>query len=228
MIRVLVVHEERLLRSALEALLTSDCSLEVSSASWDAAWRGGDAADGDGDGGGDGNVDVCVADADCLGAAALPGARTGAGRGAGTGAAAAAGVADRSGTRRTAGALVVLAAPQRPGTLRRAFDAGAVGYVDKQGSPRRLLQAVHQVAQGERFIDESLAFGFLQAAQMPLTPRELAVLTQAAHGASIAEIAVSLHLSRGTVRNYMAAATRKVGARNRVDAIRISQSAGWM
>ena len=63
---------------------------------------------------------------------------------------------------------------------------------------------------------------------MPLTPRELSVLSVAAEGASIAEIANRLSLSGGTVRNYMSAITRKTGARNRVDAIRISQGAGWL
>ena len=47
-------------------------------------------------------------------------------------------------------------------------------------------------------------------------------------GPVAAEIAGSLHLSHGTVRNYMAAITRKTGARNRVDAIRISQGEGWV
>lgn len=81
--------------------------------------------------------------------------------------------------------------------------------------------------QGERFIDDTLALGFLQAAEMPLTRRELSVLSLAANGAPIAEIAATLFLSKGTVRNYMASVIRKVGARNRVDAIRIAQGAGW-
>ncbi len=124
-------------------------------------------------------------------------------------------------------ALVVLVTARKPGVLRKAFDAGALGYVDKDGTPCRLLEAIHTVAKGERFVDESLAFGFLQAAEMPLTKRELSVLSLAAEGASIAEVARDLHLSKGTIRNYMASVIRKVGARNRVDAIRIAQGAGW-
>ena len=63
---------------------------------------------------------------------------------------------------------------------------------------------------------------------MPLTRRELSVLSLSAEGASVTEIARSLHLCNGTVRNYLAAITRKTGARNRVDAIRISRVAGWV
>lgn len=124
--------------------------------------------------------------------------------------------------------LLVLASAHRPGLLKRALEAGALGYVDKAGTPEQLLRGIRRVAQGERFVTDSLGFGFLKAAEMPLTRRELSVLTLAAEGASVAEIAGSLHLSHGTVRNYMAAITRKTGARNRVDAIRISQGQGWL
>ncbi|MEU6124125.1 response regulator transcription factor [Streptomyces sp. NPDC047123] len=124
--------------------------------------------------------------------------------------------------------VLVLATANRPGQLRRAAEADALGYVNKASPPERLLAGIRQVASGKRFVDDSLGFGFLKAAQMPLTQRELGVLSLAARGASIAEIATSLHLSTGTVRNYMAAITRKTGARNRIDAIRISQGEGWV
>ncbi|GGO80266.1 DNA-binding response regulator [Wenjunlia tyrosinilytica] len=125
-------------------------------------------------------------------------------------------------------ALLVLAPPGKPGLLRQAVKTRALGFVSKDAPPQRLLRAIRRVAEGERFIDSALAFGFLQAAEMPLTPRELNVLSLAAEGASVSEIARSLHLSNGTVRNYMSAITRKTGARNRVDAIRISKGAGWL
>jgi two-component system response regulator DesR len=125
-------------------------------------------------------------------------------------------------------ALVVLASTSRPGLLRRAVEARALGYVDKDGPVERLLTGIRQVARGQRYVDDSLGFGFLKASQNPLTGRELGVLSLAAEGASVSEIATSLHLSKGTVRNYMAAITRKIGARNRIDAIRISQGEGWL
>ncbi|MGP4001224.1 LuxR C-terminal-related transcriptional regulator [Streptomyces sp. 8N706] len=201
MIRVLLVHDTSLLRSALVALLRKEGDLEVASASWATAPRKAYAV----------QPHVCVVDVDSegpttLGAAAELGCRV-TGKGA---------------------ALLVLATVARPGLLRRAFEARALGYVNKDAGPQRLLDGIRQVAAGERFVDESLAFGFLQAAEMPLTPRELSVLSLAAEGATIAEIARGLHLSNGTVRNYMSAITRKTGARNRVDAIRISRGAGWV
>ncbi|MET7815611.1 response regulator transcription factor [Streptomyces sp. NPDC005395] len=197
MVRIVVVHDEKLLRSALVQLLRSDATLEVSPQCADAREPEGEALP----------ADACVVDGECLtgpddGRAAL--------------------LRDRYGDR-----LVVLATAKRPGVLRRAFDGGALGLVDKNAPAERLITAVHTVAKGERFLDETLTVALLKGAQMPLTTRELGVLALASQGAPIAEIAARLHLSRGTVRNYLATAVRKVGARNRVDAIRIVQSAGW-
>ena len=62
----------------------------------------------------------------------------------------------------------------------------------------------------------------------PLTERERQVLRLAADGRSGAEIAGELHLSEGTVRNYLSEAISKVGGRNRVDAARIARQKGWL
>ena len=59
-------------------------------------------------------------------------------------------------------------------------------------------------------------------------PREAEVLRRYAAGAGPAEIGVAMFLSYGTVRNYLAAAVTKLGARNRVDAVRIASEAGWL
>ncbi|MFI1016405.1 LuxR C-terminal-related transcriptional regulator [Streptomyces sp. NPDC020965] len=128
----------------------------------------------------------------------------------------------------TGTALVVLARGDRAGDLRRASDAGARGYIDKFGPVDNLREVVRKVAAGGRHIDESLAFGLLQATEVPLSPRELRVLAMAAEGESVSSIAGALHLASGTVRNYLAAAIRKTGARNRLDAIRLSREFGWL
>ncbi|MGW2222908.1 response regulator transcription factor, partial [Nonomuraea sp. NPDC001684] len=53
-------------------------------------------------------------------------------------------------------------------------------------------------------------------------------LRQAARGATAEEIAAGLHLSPGTVRNYLTAAITKTGARNKIDAVRVAEDAGWL
>ena len=62
----------------------------------------------------------------------------------------------------------------------------------------------------------------------PLTERERAVLAAATLGASIAEIAASLFLSEGTVRNYLSVAMQKLGTHNRVEAAHIAVEKGWL
>jgi two-component system, NarL family, response regulator DesR len=62
----------------------------------------------------------------------------------------------------------------------------------------------------------------------PLSAREHEVLRIAADGAEPAEIATVLHLSVGTVRNYLTNIVTKINARNRVDAIRAAREAGWL
>ncbi|MFD3698401.1 response regulator transcription factor [Streptomyces sp. NPDC058646] len=202
MTKVLVLHSTSLVRSALAALLRSEGDFEVTSAGWRTAARQAEFL----------RPDVAVVDIDCPGASALLAPSGRAGRLALT----------------PSTPLLVLARSGTPGPLRRAFQAQALGYVDKDGSPGRLVRAIRKLAAGERFVDASLASALMEAEPMPLSPRELSVLARAAEGDSIAEIAHALHLASGTVRNYMAAATRKTGARNRIDAIRISRRAGWV
>ncbi|MFG2313273.1 LuxR C-terminal-related transcriptional regulator [Streptomyces sp. NPDC048566] len=203
MTTVLVLHSVSLMRSALTALLRTEPSFDVNAAGWRSARAHAHRL----------RPDVCLVDLDCPGAAPLLDGDAG-------------NEAER--VPAACAGLVVLASAGRPGTLRRAFDARALGFVDKHGSAQRLIKGIREVAAGERFVDASLACGFLEASRMPLTARELSVLARAAEGETVAEIARGLHLSNGTVRNYMAAATRKVGARNRIDAIRITQGAGWV
>jgi two-component system response regulator DesR len=54
------------------------------------------------------------------------------------------------------------------------------------------------------------------------------VLVAAAGPDTAAGIATAVHLSEGTVRNYLSAAMRKLGARNRSEAIEIATQKGWL
>jgi two-component system, NarL family, response regulator DesR len=116
----------------------------------------------------------------------------------------------------------------RPGTLRRALNAHVSGFLLKDAPPERLAQAAREVAAGKRVIDPQLALSAWDVGENPLSAREVEVLELAATGADASEIAADLHLSSGTVRNYLTTIVTKLGARNRVDAIRIAREAGWM
>jgi two-component system, NarL family, response regulator DesR len=114
------------------------------------------------------------------------------------------------------------------GNLRRALAAHASGFILKDAPSEALIDAVRRVAAGERVVDQQLALAALELAGNPLSPREAEILTRYAAGASAADIAAEAHLSHGTVRNRLASAVIKLGARNRVDAARIAGEAGWL
>jgi two-component system response regulator DesR len=116
----------------------------------------------------------------------------------------------------------------RPGYLRRALDAGAAGFLLKDAPADRLAAAIRDVTQGRHAIDPDLAAQALSEGDSPLTPREREVLAAAADHSTAAEIAATVHLSEGTVRNYLSAAIQKLGARNRRDAIDRAVEKGWL
>ena len=80
----------------------------------------------------------------------------------------------------------------------------------------------------ERVVDPALAAAALSAGPNPLTDRERDVLSAAADGSTIADIAGRLHLSESTVRNYLSAAIGKTGSRNRIEAVQAARSNGWL
>ncbi|MDH6120734.1 response regulator transcription factor [Kitasatospora sp. GAS204B] len=123
---------------------------------------------------------------------------------------------------------LILTSLGRPGNLRRAVAAQVAGFILKDAPPDRLAEAIRGVAAGRRVIDPQLALAAWDSVENPLTGRESEVLRLAAGGAEVAEIAASLYLSAGTVRNYLTTAVTKLNARNRVDAIRIASQAGWL
>lgn len=124
--------------------------------------------------------------------------------------------------------VVILTGVGRPGSVKAALEAGARGFVLKTASARALVEGVRTVAEGGQVLDASLAAAALRLGTNPLRPREQELLDLVASGCSVRESAQRLFLSEGTVRNYLSAIVDKLGARGRVDAIRIAQENGWM
>jgi len=123
--------------------------------------------------------------------------------------------------------VIILITFARAGYLRRALEAGASGYLLKDSPAAALAEAIRRIHAGGRAIDPELAAEAWTEAD-PLSDRERQVLRQAAEGATSAEIAASLHLSEGTVRNYLSGAISKLGAGNRVEAARLARLKGWL
>jgi two-component system response regulator DesR len=124
--------------------------------------------------------------------------------------------------------VLILTALGRPGEVRRALAGGIEAFLVKDAPGDRLADAIRRTARGLRVLDPELVTAAMEYGASPLTAREREVLAEAARGAPAEEIAARLHLSTGTVRNYLTAAVGKTGARNKVDAVRIAQDAGWI
>ncbi|MET8991073.1 DNA-binding response regulator [Nonomuraea wenchangensis] len=202
MIRVLLAEDQAVIRGALAALLDLEEDLEVVS-----AVESGQAAV---DAAAVGLPDVAVLDID------MPGALDGL--------AAAAEIRARVPACRT----LMLTGYGKPGHLKRALAAQVGGFLLKTAPPEELVAAIRAVARGERVLDKALAVTAWDLADNPLTPREADVLRLAAAGADAPDIAARLHLTAGTVRNYLTAIVAKLNARNRTDAVRIATESGWI
>jgi two-component system, NarL family, response regulator DesR len=122
---------------------------------------------------------------------------------------------------------VIVTTFARPGYLRRALEAGVRGYLLKDAPSEKLADAIRSVHSGVRVLDPELA-GDALADHDPLSEREREALRLAGEGLSATAIADQLHLSHGTVRNYLSDAINKLGVSNRVEAYRLAKQKGWL
>ncbi len=200
MIRLLLAEDQAMVRGALAALLGLEADIEVLAAVADgeAAWRELQRL----------KPDVLVTDIEMPGLSGLE-------------------LAQRIHRHELATRVVIVTTFARPGFLRRALDAGVAGYLLKDAPADRLVAAVRQVNLGGRAIDPELAIEAWSEAD-PLNDRERQVLRLAGEGRSAGDIATRLHLSPGTVRNYLSEAIGKLGVGNRIEAARVARQKGWL
>jgi two-component system, NarL family, response regulator DesR len=123
--------------------------------------------------------------------------------------------------------VIIVTTFGRAGYLRRALESGVAGYLLKDAPSDQLANAIRRVVAGGRAIDPELAMAGWEGDD-PLTDRERQVLRLAGEGKSSTDIASLVHLSEGTVRNYLSEAINKLGAMNRVDAARLARDKGWL
>ncbi|MGD9985800.1 response regulator transcription factor [Pseudonocardia sp.] len=123
---------------------------------------------------------------------------------------------------------IILTRHARPGVLRRALGAGARGFVTKSAPASVLADVVRRVHGGGRYVDPDLAMTALTSEDCPLTDRELDVLRNVDDTGTANDIAGRVHLSPGTVRNYLSSAMQKLGAGSRSEAARMARDHGWL
>jgi two-component system, NarL family, response regulator DesR len=200
-IRVLVAEDQHMIRGALVALLTREPDMEVI-----AELERGDAVL---DVALDLRPDVAVLDIDMPGTDGLT-------------------VAQRLHEKLPTCQSLVLTGLGQPGHLLRALRAHVRGFLLKDAPASTLADGIRRVVRGERVIDPDLVAAAVEIGESPLTARETDVLRAARQGSTTEDMAAVLALSPATVRNYLSNAISKVGARNRMDAIRIASDAGWL
>lgn len=200
MIRI-VAEDQALLRGALAALLKleSDFDVVAEAGDGDAGWRAVQQH----------QPDLLLTDIEMPGLTGLD-------------------LAQRVADAKLATRVVIVTTFARGGYLRRALDAGVRGYLLKDAPVEKLAQALRDVHRGGRVIAPELAVDAWRGDADPLTDRERAVLRLAGEGLSSQDIAGRLHLSSGTVRNYLSEAIGKLGAANRVEAHRLARQKGWL
>lgn len=202
MIRVLLAEDQAMVRGALSALLKLESDIDVIGSATDGedAWTRIQRAD---------EVpDVVVTDIEMPRLTGLE-------------------LAQRIRERGLASRVIILTTFARPGFLRRALDAGVGGYLLKDAPAEQLAEAIRKVHRGGRAIDPQLALEAWSEAD-PLNDRERQVLRLAGEGQSAGDIAEQLHLSQGTVRNYLSEAIGKLGVANRIEAYRLARQKGWL
>ena len=200
MIRILLAEDQAMVRGALSALLAMEPDFEVLGAAADgeAAWRDLQRL----------KPDVLVTDIEVPGVSGLE-------------------LAQRIQRHALPIKVIIVTSFARSGFLRRALDAGVLGYLLKESPADQLAQAVRKVHGGGRAIDAELAVEAWSEAD-PLNDRERQVLRLAGEGVSASDIATQLNLSHGTVRNYLSEAIGKLGVANRIEAYRLARQKGWL
>jgi len=121
--------------------------------------------------------------------------------------------------------------------LRRAFDAGAAGYVVKEAADAELVGAVRQVAAGRQYVHPTLGAALLTPDAAPaglvgpggeLSQREVEVMRFMAMGLTSAEIAERLYVSVRTVETHRAHIHQKLDVRSRAQLVSRARDAGLL
>ncbi|WBU38177.1 response regulator transcription factor [Homoserinibacter sp. YIM 151385] len=124
-------------------------------------------------------------------------------------------------------AVLLLTRHGRPGVLKRALAAGVRGFMLKSMDAEELVRVILRLHEGRRWIDPEVSAAAMMD-DNPLTEREVDVLRLTGEGLSVREMSGRLHLAGGTVRNYLSAALQKTGAESRHRAARIARERGWI
>ena len=116
----------------------------------------------------------------------------------------------------------------RPGYVQRSLSAGAKGFLVKSSSATVLAESIRRVIAGQIVVDPELAVAAMTAGANPLTERERDIMRLVRQGKHDADIAKTLMMSSGTVRNHVSSVLSKTHASSRMEAALIVEESGWL
>ena len=120
---------------------------------------------------------------------------------------------------------IILTSVDASCNMKKAYDQGAWAYLTDDVPFTEIVHAIRMVDSGKHLIDPVAAD---RANKTPLTPRETEVLRMVARMGTTADIAKEMHLSRGTVNNYISSILKKMGVGSRVQALVTARNNGWL
>lgn len=123
--------------------------------------------------------------------------------------------------------VIILTTYARPGYFERAKKAQVSGYLLKDTPSETLAESIRQIMDGKRIYSPELIDIAFETGN-PLTSREIEIVQLLADGKTTKSIAEELHLSNGTIRNYVSIVLDKLNVTNRIEAIRKALDKGWL
>jgi two-component system response regulator DesR len=201
MIRIVIAEDQKLLRGALSSLLSLEEDIDVVAEAEDghAAWEAIKRL----------MPDLCLLDIEIPGLSGLE-------------------VAEKIKQEGLATKIIILTTFDRPGYLQKAMALKVEGYLLKDEPIDVVIDSIRKVMAGKRVVSTDLAAALFMREENPLTEREAEVLRLARSGLTTREMANTLHLTEGTVRNYLSLAIQKLGVETRQQATEEAYRRGWI
>ncbi|MFJ8541465.1 response regulator [Streptomyces sp. NPDC093586] len=136
-------------------------------------------------------------------------------------------VAEHAGTR-----VLILTTYDTDAEIERAVEAGATGYLLKDATRERLVEAIHAAHRGETVLAPRVAQRLVARMRRPapveLTSREVEVLTAVADGLSNAEIGERLFIAEATVKTHLLRVFAKLDVSDRTRAVVVAMERGLL
>ncbi|WP_099973986.1 response regulator transcription factor [Lactobacillus terrae] len=124
--------------------------------------------------------------------------------------------------------VVILTVFAQKNYFQKAVNAEVNGYLLKDSKTDYLIDAIHNIMKGDTIYSPDLVKSVLTAEENPFNERETEIIKMISDGSKTADIANTLFLSEGTVRNYISSILSKTGSSSRIEAINVANDHGWI